>query len=1296
LHSIRHYFSLPLPEDDPEKALVVRIFNSVCLSMTVLLVVLAIGTMCVFVRKTSVSITLVLALLLLLIAYALAYRDRIRVASAVLVCGLWVLCTVQVWLTGEVNTVIVGTYVGVAAISGMLLGPVVSTTLAVLSCGTALGMVLLPSLGYVLPHYYPMPPWSAWFVLVFLLVLTVPAVNETLRGFSVAWNRVRGEIEERKKAEGELKESEERYRNFFDTSRDPVFMTTPAGKLIDLNDAALEMLGFAGTEREEVLQRSVDSFYLRPEDRKTHAEQISEQGFSKEYPVDLVKRDGTIIHALVTTVARRNSQGCVVGFQGTIRDITERKLAEEMLRNTLHRFYTILSSMYAGVLIVTEDGRVEFVNQAFCDLFLLDDPPASLHGLTSPEMVGKIKDAYANPMEALARIRDVVARNAPIKGEEIAMTQGRACMVDYVPITAGGKPCGRLWHHIDITGQKRAEQRLKESEAQVRLKLESILLPEGDTGTLELTDVIDVHTVQSLMDDFFSITGIGVSLLDLSGKILVATGWQDICTRFHRVHPESRKNCIESDTQLPPGIEEGDFKLYQCKNHLWHAATPVLVGGKHLGNVFLGQFLFEEEVPVRDLFRAQANQYGFDEQEYLDALDRAPRWSKDTVDRVMGFYTKMTRFLSSLSYSNIKLARILAERERLVASLQESEEKYRTLFNNAEVGMFRTRLDGSQILDLNEKFLDIFGYTREEMEGSPSLTHWVDPHEREELVRRLHVEGRVTDFECKVRNKYGEERTCTTSLRLYPEQGILEGSTIDVTELKKAEEALRESEDRYRQIADNSLSGIFVYQNGRGVYANRRLAEIVGYSPEEILRVPFLEAIHPEDRQMVREMAKGRLAGEPVPNHYELRLLHKNGSTVWSQVLAHKINYQGGPAILGNVADVTESRLLEEQLRQAQKMEAVGTLAGGIAHDFNNLLQIISGNAELLDMEHAERGTTSEELEAIRRAATRGADLVRQILTFSRRVDANFESINLNEEVQSTARLLSRTIPKMIDIETQLQEGLERIRGDCTQIEQMLINLTVNAKDAMPEGGKLTIETRNAHLDGNYCRAHPETIPGRYVLLKVSDTGEGIEDEVRQHIFEPFFTTKGLAQGTGLGLSAVFGIVKIHGGHITCESQVGKGTTFTICFPVAREIKPAPEETQGVAAVAGGTETILLADDEELIRNLAKRTLENAGYSVIACKNGKEALEIYRTARARVALVILDLIMPEMGGRQCLQELLKIDPQVKVLIASGFAVQGETKDFIDDESEGMVSKPFKMIELLHAVRRVLDGLSYPL
>ncbi|MEJ2719202.1 MAG: response regulator [Deltaproteobacteria bacterium] len=513
----------------------------------------------------------------------------------------------------------------------------------------------------------------------------------------------------------------------------------------------------------------------------------------------------------------------------------------------------------------------------------------------------------------------------------------------------------------------------------------------------------------------------------------------------------------------------------------------------------------------------------------------------------------------------------------------------------------------------------------------------------------------------------------------------------EAVERKQAEEALRESEEKYRTVVEESFDGVFMHNGTTITFANSRLHEMIGYEPGDLLGSNHWLIGHPDCQNILCSRAQARLRGESVLPRYEVNLLRKDGTAFPGEINAKVVIFAHEPHIQVWVRDLTEQKLLEKRLVEGQKMEAVGTLAGGIAHDFNNLLQIISGHAELLEMQLTQRGMKFDEMTAILRASDRGTELVKQILTFSRKVDAEFASVNLNEEVCTTERLLYRTIPKMIDIELRLEEDLLPIRADSTQIEQLLINLAVNAKDAMPDGGTLTIETRNIVADEEYCAHHEGLMPGRYVLLSVSDTGHGMEQDVLQHIFEPFFTTKGLADGTGLGLAAVFGIVKMHGGHLTCESEVGKGTAFDIYFPVPEDGSPSLRAVEVKPEAEGGTETILLVDDEELIQELAKRILENSGYRVLTAGSGKQALEIYAEHRSEISLVILDLIMPEMGGKRCLDELLKINPDVKALIASGFAIEGEAKAFFDAKAKGKVSKPFNVRELLRSVRRVLDG-----
>ena len=510
------------------------------------------------------------------------------------------------------------------------------------------------------------------------------------------------------------------------------------------------------------------------------------------------------------------------------------------------------------------------------------------------------------------------------------------------------------------------------------------------------------------------------------------------------------------------------------------------------------------------------------------------------------------------------------------------------------------------------------------------------------------------------------------------------------------EEALRANESKYRTLVENSIQGLVVAQSDpvRLSFVSGPMEEITGYSPKELRAMSpnkLSALIHEEDRETFFRNVQERLAGKDVPARREYRVRHQNGKIRWVETFSTLTEYAGKPATQTAFVDVTERKALEKGLIEAQRMEAVGTLAGGIAHDFNNILQVVSGYAELLEMELAQKGMKFSEMDAIRHASKRGADLVKQILTFSRKVDTKFETINLNDDVRMAERLLYRTIPKMIGIRVDLEERLNTVRADSGQIEQILLNLAVNAKDAMPQGGRLTVTTQNIQAEDLYCSCCGTYLTGQYVLLKVSDTGNGMSEDVLKHIFEPFFTTKGPAEGTGLGLSTVFGIVKIHSGHISCESEVGKGTTFSIYFPAIQETKPEIETEQELAPILGGTETILVVDDEPLIRELAERILTNAGYSVLTAGSGTEALQVYAQHKWDIALVILDLIMPEMGGEQCLKELLKIDPQVKALIASGFAVPGDTKAFLASEAKGRVAKPFNMRDLLRSVRHVLDG-----
>jgi two-component system, cell cycle sensor histidine kinase and response regulator CckA len=512
----------------------------------------------------------------------------------------------------------------------------------------------------------------------------------------------------------------------------------------------------------------------------------------------------------------------------------------------------------------------------------------------------------------------------------------------------------------------------------------------------------------------------------------------------------------------------------------------------------------------------------------------------------------------------------------------------------------------------------------------------------------------------------------------------------DITERKKSEEALRESETRYRALFSQSMDGIYVTsREGILLDTNQAFLDILGYKRDEIVRGDIrIVYANPSDRD---EFVRTIEASGSVKD-YPLSFKRKDGKEV-ECLLTSSVRRGGDGAIVGYqgiVRDITEQASLQKQLLQAQKMEAIGALAGGVAHDFNNLLQVALGYTELILRVEGLPNRVRADLKKINDSSRHGAELVQRLLTFSRKAEFKPQPLDLNSRITGLAEMLERTIPKMIEIQLLLSEDLARISADKTQIDQVLMNLAVNARDAMPEGGTLIFETANILLDEEYAGAHLDAKPGHHVILMVTDTGSGMDKQTLEHIFEPFYTTKRVGEGTGLGLAVVHGIVKQHGGHIRCYSQPGRGTTFKIYIP-ALTSGEEHEETSFRETTRGGSETILLVDDEELIRDLGSMTLTRAGYKVLAASNGKEALELYQAHSDEIALVLLDLIMPEMGGEQCLKALLSLNPSVKVVIASGYSAGGPTKAALADGAKGFVNKPYETRKALGVIREVLDS-----
>lgn len=523
--------------------------------------------------------------------------------------------------------------------------------------------------------------------------------------------------------------------------------------------------------------------------------------------------------------------------------------------------------------------------------------------------------------------------------------------------------------------------------------------------------------------------------------------------------------------------------------------------------------------------------------------------------------------------------------------------------------------------------------------------------------------------------------------------GQINGAIVinqDMTERVMKDEALRETDHMMRALIESSPIGIALTDGSKFVFCNNGMARIFGYdSPDDIAGRSIEMLIPPDVRETLVNFHKERIAGKDSPSNYESKGLRRNGKifdmSVWASVIEHK----GQRCGLIFVTDVSEARELRSQLLHAQKMEAIGNLAGGIAHDFNNLLTVTSGYSELLLLRHPDGDSDHRELLRIADASRKASELVRQLLTFSRKKEVHFRPVEINREVENIVNMLSMTIPRMIRIDTSLSPDLHVVEGDPGQIGQALMNLCINASHAMPKGGTLSIATSNVTLSDTDAFGRIDINPGEYVRLSVSDTGTGIEKELVDRIFEPFFTTKGTS-GTGLGLSIVRGIIMGHNGHISCETQPGHGTTFNLFFPVANESGSEKSEALEPSELQGGNETILYVDDEESIRSLWSQVLRKAGYTVLTAENGAEALSIYHERGGDIDLVVLDVNMPVMGGRQCLKEILRLDRVAKVVIASGYGAEARVRELLELGARAYISKPFDLKNVLEAVRKVLD------
>lgn len=508
----------------------------------------------------------------------------------------------------------------------------------------------------------------------------------------------------------------------------------------------------------------------------------------------------------------------------------------------------------------------------------------------------------------------------------------------------------------------------------------------------------------------------------------------------------------------------------------------------------------------------------------------------------------------------------------------------------------------------------------------------------------------------------------------------------DITEIKRLGSQLKQSEYKYRLLVENANDAIFILQEGEFKFYNTKAKEMAAKLGVNLSTKSAADYIHPDDREMVIDRHARRIQGESISDTVSIRLLKADGLSVWVELNSVAIEWKGRPASLNFLRDISRQKKLENQFHEMQRMESIGTLAGGIAHDFNNLLMGIQGNLSLIYLDMDETHPLYAKLESIERCVESGSNLTRQLLGFARGGKYVVKPTNMNDLTRNSSLLFSRT-RKDVKIHNNFQKDIWTVEVDQGQIEQVLVNIYLNAWQAMVGGGDIYLKTDNVYLDENFVK--PYDVPGgRYICISVADNGVGMDTQIIGRIFEPFFTTKEIGHGTGLGLASAFGIIRNHSGFITVKSSVGKGSTFDIYLPACH--KPEEPKIAESDELLSGSETILLVDDEDYIVDVGRLMLESLGYTIHTADCGRAGIEQYRSYMEQIDLVILDMIMPDVSGLEVFDKIKSINPEVKVLLASGYNVDFQASSLLEKGCNGFIQKPFNMKQVSQKIRELLD------
>ncbi|MEK6652154.1 MAG: PAS domain S-box protein [Nitrospirota bacterium] len=637
--------------------------------------------------------------------------------------------------------------------------------------------------------------------------------------------------------------------------------------------------------------------------------------------------------------------------------------------------------------------------------------------------------------------------------------------------------------------------------------------------------------------------------------------------------------------------------------------------------------------------------------------------------------------------AGIEVTKDITKRKTAEASLKESERKYRDLVDNALVGVYKTNLKGD-ILFVNEALSSMLEFeSPDDMKKANAVARYKDPKQREAFIEKLNETKMVNSFEAELLTKTGKSRHVLLSAVL--DGDILSGMIMDISDRKLSEEAIKESEEKCRMLIENIQDGVFIIQDAKIKFSNEAFAKMIGYTAEEVIGIDIQKLIAPEDLDMVLDRYQQRLAGKDVPKEYEFLMRHKDGVTrVIVNMLVGLVDYQGKTASMGTVKDVTEHKLMEEELQKAQKLESLGILAGGIAHDFNNILTAITGNISLAKM-YAQPGLeVFDILTEVEKASLRAKNLTTQLLTFSKGGIPVKRLSSITKLIKDSCGFAISGSKVKCEISTP--DDLCPVEIDKGQISQVIHHMIINAQQAMPEGGIIKVKAENITADAE----HPLPLKdGKYLKISIKDHGIGIQEEHLAKIFDPYFTTK--QEGSGLGLASAYSIVKKHDGHITAESKLGEGTTFYIYLPASEKKIPIVKDT-GISPAVRGKGKVLVMDDDDIVRLVVGRMLGQCGYEAEFAEDGEGAIELYKKAKESGApfdAVIIDLIIPAgMGGKEAIKKLIEIDPAIRAIVSSGYSDDPVMSNFKEYGFKDAMAKPYEIADLRQMLHKVIAGI----